>query len=156
VPRLLFTYTNVQGDVIMKGSISLTWRKMPERYRLTGTRCSTCGTCYFPRRQICPKCRRKGKFEDVQFKGTGKILTYTQIHTPPTGFEEQAPYVMVIVELDEGARVTGQLVDSKYSNVKIGDRVRATFRVVQSDDPKGLVYYGFKFVRVDDDVGKKE
>ncbi len=134
--------------IFMKGSIALTWRKMPERYRLEGSKCETCGTYYFPKRQICPKCRRKGKMKDVFLSGEGEIVTYTRIHVPPTGFEEQAPYIMIIARLKEGVNVTGQLVDASYDDVHIGDKVKVTFRVIQSDDPYGLVYYGFKFRKV--------
>ena len=45
----------------MKHSIPLTWRRIPERYRLLGSTCSHCNTKYFPKRIVCPKCRRKGK-----------------------------------------------------------------------------------------------
>jgi len=132
----------------MKSSIALTWRKMPERYRLIGSKCETCGTYYFPRRQICPKCRRKGKLVDTKLSGNGKIVTYTQIHVPPTGFEDQVPYVMIMAKMEEGVNITGQLVDANFKDVHIGDRVEQTFRVIQSDDPNGLIYYGFKFRKV--------
>lgn len=129
----------------MKESISLTWRRIPERYRLLGVKCVTCGKAYFPRREICPKCRRKGKFEDIQFSGKGKVYSFTEVHVPPEGFKEQAPYVLAIIELDEGARLTAQIVDAKEEDVKIGDKVEVCFRAIQRDDPEGLIHYGFKF-----------
>jgi uncharacterized OB-fold protein len=129
----------------MRESIPLTWRRIPERYRLMGSTCTTCQAKYFPKRNVCPKCRRKGKTEDFTFSGKGKIYSFTQIDVPPAGFEDQVPYVLAIIELDEGARVTGQVVDCRASNVKLGDRVAPVFRVIQRDDPEGLVHYGFKF-----------
>ncbi|MDD5337641.1 MAG: Zn-ribbon domain-containing OB-fold protein [Candidatus ainarchaeum sp.] len=129
----------------MRESIPLTWRRIPERYRMKGNKCLTCSTTYFPPRTICPKCRRKGKLEFLNFKGTGKIYTFTEIHSPASGFEEQVPYIFAIVELDEGAHITGQVVDAHGNDVKIGDRVEAVFRKIQSDDPEGLIHYGFKF-----------
>jgi len=129
----------------MKESIPLTWRRIPERYRLLGARCTTCNTHYFPRRSICPKCRRRGKIEEVRYSGKGKVYSFTEISSPPGGFEEQAPYVLAIIELDEGAKVTSQVVDARASDVKIGSRVEQVFRVIQRDDPEGLIHYGFKF-----------
>jgi uncharacterized OB-fold protein len=129
----------------MKESIPLTWRRIPERYRLLGTRCANCNTHYFPKRSICPKCRRRGKIEDVRYSGKGKVYSFTEICSPPQGFEEQAPYVLAIIELDEGARLTGQIVDAHKADVKIGSRVDQVFRVIQRDDPEGLIHYGFKF-----------
>ena len=129
----------------MKESIPLTWRRIPERYRLLGSKCETCGSSYFPRRSLCPKCRRKGKLAEVQYSGKGKIYSYTEVTAPPQGFEDQAPYILAVIELDEGAKLTAQVVDVHKDNVKIGSRVEKVFRVIQKDDPEGLVHYGFKF-----------
>ncbi len=129
----------------MKESIPLTWRRIPERYRLRGNKCVACSTTYFPPRIVCPKCRRKGKLEPMNFKGNGKVYSFTEISSPASGFEEQVPYVFAIIELDEGPRVTGQIVDARNHDVNIGDKVEAVFRKIQSDDPEGLIHYGFKF-----------
>lgn len=129
----------------MKESIPLTWRRIPERYRMRGAKCTTCSTPYFPPRIVCPKCRRKGKLEQMNFKGTGTVYSFTEISSPASGFEEQVPYVFAIIELDEGARVNGQIVDASKKDVKIGDKVEPVFRKIQSNDPEGLIHYGFKF-----------
>lgn len=129
----------------MKESIPLTWRRIPERYRMKGTKCTTCSTNYFPPRIVCAKCRRKGKLETFYFKGNGKVYSFTEISSPASGFEEQVPYVFAIIELDEGARVTGQIVDATKADVKIGAKVESVFRKLQSEDPEGLIHYGFKF-----------
>ncbi len=129
----------------MRRSIPLTWRRIPERYRLLGSRCANCTASYFPRRSVCPTCRRKGKLQDLQFSGKGKIYSFTKIEVAPVGFEDQAPYVLAIIELDEGAHLTAQIVDIHTSKLKIGDRVEPMFRIIQRDDPEGLIHYGFKF-----------
>ncbi|VVC04462.1 Uncharacterised protein [Candidatus Bilamarchaeum dharawalense] len=134
----------------MKESIPLTWRRIPERYRMIGVKCATCKTTFFPKRSICPKCRRKGKISDLQFAGKGKIFSFTEVTAPPEGFEDQVPYILAIIELDEGAKITGQVVDAHKDTVKIGSRVEQVFRVIQRDDPEGLVHYGFKFRLVED------
>lgn len=131
--------------IAMKESIPLTWRKIPARYRLLGVKCTTCNTYYFPKRSICPKCRRRGKIEEVRYSGKGKVCSFTEIASPPIAFEDQAPYVLAIIELDEGAKITGQIVDARASDVKIGSRVDQVFRIIQRDDPEGLIHYGFKF-----------
>jgi len=129
----------------MKESIPLTWRRIPERYRMLGVRCETCNTPYFPKRSICPKCRRKGKLHEGQFSGMGAVYTYTEVISPPEGFEDQVPYILAVIELDEGVKLTGQIVDAHKDDVKIGSRVSPMFRVIQRDDPEGLIHYGFKF-----------
>lgn len=129
----------------MKESIPLTWRRIPERYRLLGAKCETCGKCYFPKRSLCPKCRRKGKIVEVKYAGKGKVVSFTEVTSPPDGFEDQVPYILAIIELEEGARLTAQIVDATKADVKIGSKVEQVFRVIQRDDPEGLIHYGFKF-----------
>ena len=129
----------------MKRSIPLTWRRIPERYRIIGVKCETCNAHYFPRRSICPKCRRKGKLSELEFSGKGKVYSFTEISAPPEGFEDQIPYILAIIELEEGAKLTAQIVDAHNDDVKIGSKVEQVFRVIQRDDPEGPVHYGFKF-----------
>ena len=129
----------------MKTSIPLTWRRIPERYRLLGSSCTTCKTNYFPKRNICPHCRRKGKIVEKQYSGKGRVFSFTEIFAAAQGFEDQAPYVLAIIELVEGAKLTAQVVDCHLKDVTIGDSVESVFRVIQRDDPDGLIHYGFKF-----------
>lgn len=129
----------------MKESIPLTWRRIPERYRLLGVKCETCGKHYFPKRSVCPKCRRKGKLVEFKYSGKGAIYSFTEVTAPPEGFEDQVPYLLAIVELEEGAKLTAQIVDAHKKDVKIGSRVEQVFRMIQKDDPEGLIHYGFKF-----------
>jgi len=126
-------------------SMSLSWRKIPERYGLIGTKCGNCGKYYFPSREICPTCRRKGKISKHKFKGKGKIYAYTYVTAPPKGFELQAPYVVGIIELDEGARATGQIVDAKLEDLYIGMTVEFVFRKLVEQGKNGVIHYGFKF-----------
>lgn len=129
----------------MRESIPLNWRRIPERYRMLGVKCETCAQTYFPKRSICPKCRRKGKITEMKFSGKGKVFSFTEVTSPPEGFEDQVPYVLAIIELDEGAKLTAQIVDAHMNDIKIGSRVEQVFRVIQKDDPEGLIHYGFKF-----------
>ena len=126
-------------------NLAITWRRLPERYRLAGTVCENCGTVYFPTRKLCPKCRRKGKIAAKQFGGTGKVYSFTEVSSGPVGFELESPYVLAIVELDEGPRITAQVVGIGEKDVKIGDRVEMIFRRIMEDSEEGLIHYGYKF-----------
>lgn len=123
------------------------WREQPQRYRLLGSECNRCGSIYFPPRQVCPECRREsvGKMAQRQLSGRGTILTHTVVHQPADGFELQAPYVMAIVELEEGCRVMAQIVDVVPAALKPGLPVEATFRRIREDGKSGVIYYGYKF-----------
>ncbi|WP_456475684.1 Zn-ribbon domain-containing OB-fold protein [Candidatus Pyrohabitans sp.] len=126
-------------------SIPRFWRNMKSRYNLIGRRCRRCGRVYFPPRNLCPNCRRRSELEDFKLNGRGEVVSYTVIHTPPEGFDRQAPYIMALVKLEEGAMVTAQIVDVSLEEVKIGMKVESVFRKIQEDGEAGLIYYGFKF-----------
>jgi len=130
----------------MQESLALTWRRIPERYGLLGNKCESCKTFYFPPRKICPKCRRKGKLVEHRFKGKGKVFAYSEITSPPVGFELEVPYILALVELEEGPKITAQLVGCTMPDVKIGSPVEVVFRKVQEDGVEGLIHYGYKFV----------
>lgn len=131
-----------------RSSIPLYWRLRKSKYNLVGTKCITCGSVYFPPKNLCPKCRRKGKLEDFQFSGNGKIVSYTIIRTPPEGFEKYAPYAVAIIKLDEGATISGQIVGD-IERVDFGKRVKPVFRRIYEDGSDGLIFYGVKFSLVD-------
>jgi len=116
-----------------------------------GVRCENCRNVYFPPRVFCPQCRRLSRLEPVELEGEGEIVTYTVIHTGAEAFEKQTPYIMAIIQLDEGPRLTAQIVDCKPEDVEIGRRVKKVFRQIQEGGKAGLIHYGFKFVLADGD-----
>jgi len=128
-------------------SVARFWRKIPQRYNLVGTRCGTCGRHYFPPRSFCPDCRRHGKIEEYRFPGTGQVVTHTVIRSASEQFENTTPYVLAIIRLDEGPRLTAQVV-AKPEEVTVGTRVRAVFRRIMADGESGVIHYGTKFVPV--------
>ena len=131
----------------MKSQVARFWRQIPQRYNLIGNKCGICNQIFFPPRESCPICRRKsiGKIEEFKLGGKGEVITYTIIHVGPEAYENQVPYVVAIVKLDEGPRITTQIVDCDIKDVEIGMRVENTFRRIQDDGYTGAIYYGFKF-----------
>lgn len=129
----------------MRHALPLIWRKIPERYNLLGSICRNCGSIYYPKRKICPRCRRHGKLDEQKMPETGKIITYTEVHTAPKGFEHETPYYLAIIELDNGAKLMAQIVDSPKEKIVEGARVQACFRKIFEDDDKGAIAYGTKF-----------
>ena len=126
-------------------SVARFWRKIPQRYNLIGTRCTTCGKHFFPPRSFCPDCRRSGNIVEHKFKGTGTVVTHTIIRTASDQFEDLTPYPLAIIELDEGPRMTAQIVCSP-EEVKNGMRVKPVFRRIATDGTSGVIYYGTKYV----------
>jgi len=128
------------------------WREQNERYNLVGSSCANCGFTMFPRRTLCPKCRHHsvGKLEDCAFSGRGAVETWTVVHQAPDSHALEAPYVLAIVKLDEGPRVTTQIVDIDPSTIEVGMPVAACFRKLGESGGAGVIHYGYKFGPVRD------
>ncbi|MHB8586801.1 MAG: Zn-ribbon domain-containing OB-fold protein [Thermoplasmatota archaeon] len=123
------------------------WREIDQRYNLNGSHCSNCNQYFFPARALCPRCRHLsvGKIKPAPFSGEGTIETFTVVHQPPPGFELQSPYVIAIIRLAEGPKVTAQVVDVKADQVHTGQRVHKVFRRINQDGQSGVIHYGYKF-----------
>lgn len=117
-------------------------REVPQRYRLEAAKTES-GKIYFPPRAYYPGGE---KAETINMAYTGKVLTYTVIHTPPAEYSDLSPYAIGIIELDDGARFTAQIVDVDPDTVKIGMRVRVEFRKIRTEGDEGLLCYGYKVV----------
>lgn len=79
-----------------------------------------------------------------QFSGNGEVYSFTTVQDAPAGFEEQAPYVLAIVKLDEGPMLTAQLTDLD-GPVEIGMRVEMVTRKLRTEGRQGMIIYGYKF-----------
>ncbi len=80
-----------------------------KRHRLVVQQCAHCNRHYFYPRPFCPSCLSP----DVRWKevsGRGRLHTFVINHRPPRNFPITEPYVIGIVELDEGPRLMTQIV----------------------------------------------
>lgn len=127
-------------------SISMMWRGIQQRYNMIGTKCTICNHTFFPPRKNCPYCRTKGQIEEMKFSGKGKVFSFSVIHAPPEGFENQVPYIISLVKLEEGPLVTAQIVDCNPNEIQIDTKIKKTFRKVSEGGKSGIINYGYKFV----------
>ncbi len=97
------------------------------REELLLQRCEACGAYVFYPRHNCTACGARA-LEWVKAGGTGTVFTYTVARRPThPGFADRVPYVIAVVELDEGPRMTTNLVDCSPEDVSIGMRVEVVF-----------------------------
>ncbi len=74
-------------------------------------RCGACGRFVFFPRALCPYCFSEA-LEWTPVSGRGVVHAFTISHRHPLpAFQADLPYVVVIVELEEGARMLTNLVD---------------------------------------------
>ena len=85
--------------------------------------------------------------EQFTFAGTGEVYSFTTLQETPEGFDDQAPYMLALVKLDEGPLVTAQLTDVD-DPVAIGDRVEMVTRKLTTEGSRGMIVYGYKFRKV--------
>ena len=93
--------------------------------KLLGLRCR-CGRISPASTMVCSSCDSTD-LQVVELKGKGRILTLTSLFVVPEGRESECPYVVAIIDLDEGVAVMGNLtgVDpNKVSADFIGKRVK--------------------------------
>ncbi len=128
----------------MKLSIPRFWRRRFDYYSIKITECLDCGRKSYPRRSICVYCKSRN-VRTVTSAGVGEVVAYTLSYYRIEGEEENTPKIVALIRLDEGPIIIGEVVDVDKSEVREGLRVEGVLRKLKSEDPGGLIYYGFKF-----------
>ena len=80
-----------------------------KQHTLRIQRCRDCAHHYFYPRPLCPQCLSRN-VEWVDCSGRGRLHTFVINYRPPRNFPVQAPCIIGIVELDEGARMLSNII----------------------------------------------
>ena len=94
-------------------------------------RCGDCGELRHPPGPLCPSCRSTARGYVVA-SGEGTVFSYVVHHRPPVPGRE-TPFVVAVVELPEGVRIVGNIVDCPPDEVGIGMSLRATYRSMDDE-----------------------
>lgn len=90
-------------------------------------RCASCGVYRHPPAPICSRCL-SDRFEWLPARGTGTVYSFTIVREQSApGWSELVPYVLTVVELDEGPHVLTNLVNVAPGEVHIGMPVEVMF-----------------------------
>lgn len=133
------------------------WRERHGRYRLQGSRCAECNALFFPRCQCCTHC---GHFplQAYECAQTGRVIAgwSPAEMTTPSGYGNHLPRYIVLIKLDDGVHVKGEVVDIQEDQLepalegfdlkkpKEGLRVKMVLRRLRRES-NGAWLYGFKF-----------
>ncbi|HEV8625711.1 MAG TPA: Zn-ribbon domain-containing OB-fold protein [Acidimicrobiia bacterium] len=101
------------------------------RGELLVQRCTGCGRPVFLPALACPYCAA-GTLEWSRSSGLGVVHTFTVVWRPASPAFE-APYVVAVVELDEGWHMLTNVVDCEPGEVWIGQPVEVAFRPVSDE-----------------------
>ncbi len=95
--------------------------------RLLLKRCRACERFHHYPRELCPHCH-SDDLEWSQAAGTGRIYSYTVARRAAgPAFKPDVPYVVALVELDEGPRMMTNIVTPDVESVHIDQRVTVHF-----------------------------
>jgi uncharacterized OB-fold protein len=97
------------------------------RHELALQRCEACGRFRYPPSPVCPDCLSE-RFAWTPVSGRGTVTTWVVFHKPYfPSFADEIPYHVVQVELEEGPRLTANLVDVPNDQIRVGLPVEVVF-----------------------------
>jgi len=115
------------------------WRRVAT-HSLALQRCAGCGTVRFYPRALCPECL--GQPADwVPVSGRGTVYSFTVCYRPAAeAFAAATPYIVALVDLDEGVRLLSNLIDCAPAEARVGMPVI----LIYEDVAPGLALYKFR------------
>ncbi|MGQ7279553.1 Zn-ribbon domain-containing OB-fold protein [Brevibacillus thermoruber] len=102
-----------------------------QRGELLIQRCEACSQAIFYPRAICPHCFSE-RVSWITASGRGRIYSYTVVHRAFGPFAEETPFVVAIVELEEGVRMMTRIKGDR-GQVAIDKPVAVCFERVDED-----------------------
>ncbi len=115
-----------------------------KEHKLLIQRCGSCGLLRHPPRPMCPRCNAL-EWDTVESSGRGTVRSFVMPHHPPLPWFED-PYIVALIELDEGTRLVTNLVGIAPESATIGMPVEVHYE--EFDD--GLVLPLFAPLRAGD------
>ena len=94
-------------------------------------RCASCGALRHPPRPTCPVCR-SFEWDTQAASGRGEVYSHVIVHHPVVPLFE-APYVVALIELEEGVRLVSNVIGVPPEDVKIGMPVEVVFEPVDEE-----------------------
>ena len=104
------------------------------RGQLMLQRCESCRSYFAYVRDYCTRCLEAGSLEWVPAAGTGRVYTFTIVRqNSHPFFAERVPYVYAVIELDEGVRVTSNVVGIDPDELRCEMPVRVGFERIDDE-----------------------
>lgn len=90
-------------------------------------RCNACGEVHFMPRYLCPACWSED-LEWFEAKGKGKVHSFSIIRRASSAaYATRVPYVVALIDLDEGPRMMSNIIGPDALDIAIGDAVTLEF-----------------------------
>lgn len=99
-------------------------------HKLVLQRCATCDRVWFPIGPVCAGCLSEA-LDWVELSGRGHVSSFVVYHKGWTPWlQARVPYAVAQVQLDEGPRLTTNIVDTPLDQIHVGMKVEATWEQV--------------------------
>jgi uncharacterized protein len=95
------------------------------RQKLVRPVCNDCGASFFVPQIACVNCHSEA-WTYQESSGLGTVSTFTVVHRAPT-CDHQPPYVVAVIDIEEGWYMMSNIVDCPHESVRIGQRVAVDF-----------------------------
>lgn len=107
--------------------LSQPWWDACREMQLLLQRCTECGHHQFYPRTLCTACSHE--VEWIPASGQGTVLSYTVIRHPVSpAYKADVPYIIALIELEEGPVMMSTVDDCDPGNVRIGMPVAVDFQ----------------------------
>lgn len=107
--------------------------KYCKRHELRMQKCTECNHIRFPAGILCPACHCMNA-EWVKLSGQGTIFSYVVFRKAyHPAYQDEIPYVVAIIQLDEGPRMESNIIDTDVNEIKIGMPVKLFFEDVTDE-----------------------
>lgn len=104
-----------------------------KRHELLVQHCKDCGRYIYYPRILCPDCSSTN-IEWVKSSGRGEVYTYSVHYRGPTReFKDDVPYVVALIDMEEGWRMMSNIVGCDPEEVKIGSEVEVVFEDITDE-----------------------
>jgi len=111
--------------------------------KLMGVKCGECNALYSIPKSFCLKCGSKKLFW-TPLKGIGKLISYTIVHVPHPRFQNEVPYILGVIKLEEGVKLLARIKNVKPEEIKVGMPLKVDFEKTEDEAWPNWVRYFFK------------
>ena len=108
---------------------------------LVGTICDDCGAKAFPPAEVCCECMSE-RMSELELSTRGNLYAFSVVHVAPAGWK--VPYIAGYVDLPEGVRVFGHVVNADPERLRMDTPVALTTAVLGCDEA-GLSIESYAF-----------
>lgn len=127
-------------------SLPRAWREKDGHYMLRATKCVDCGKTLYPASSICRACGSRNVTYVDLVEEDAKLLSWTTIYYPPSGFSHQKPLLIGLLETTSSkVRLVARLTDVLPEELKEDMLMEPVLRRINEAGEYGIINYGIGY-----------